>query len=252
MKASIPLTLGYSSMWQNLAKSKTQGVEFSLNGDVIRKKDLKWNIALNVTAYRSKIVKITDEKDQYGNYISDVENKWFIGGPLSVYYDYVFDGIYQYSDFDLVDGKYELKPTIDSDGDGVADAVLQYSNFTPEPGTVKLKDLNGDGKINTDDRQWRKRDPDFTASLSTTVAYKGFDFYMDWYFRCGGEILNPLLYDYTWGGQFNGKKNSIRVDYWTPTNPSTTMIRPKYSGVQTNQKVLAYQDASYVRLRSLL
>ena len=74
---------------------------------------------------------------------------------------------------------------------------------------------------------------------------------MDWYFRCGGEILNPLLYDYTWGGQFNGKKNSIKVDYWTPSNPSNTMSRPKYSSSQANQRVLAYQDASYVRLRSL-
>lgn len=249
--ANIPSNLGYSTMWQNMAESKTQGVEFSLTGDIFRKKDFRWSATFNIAAYRSKIVKVTDERDENGNYVSDIENKWFIGGPLSVYYDYVFDGIYQYSDFDVVNGQYVLKPTIDTDGDGMPDAVLERSNFTPEPGTIKLKDLNGDGKINSDDQQWRKRDPDFTASLSTSIAYKGFDFYMDWYFRCGGEILNPLLYDYTWGGQFNGKKNSIKVDYWTPSNPSNTMSRPKYSSSQANQRVLAYQDASYVRLRSL-
>ena len=45
-------------------------------------------------------------------------------------------------------------------------------------------DYNKDGKITPDDRQIIERDPDFIAALNTSLTWKGFDFYMDWYSGC--------------------------------------------------------------------
>ena len=45
--------------------------------------------------------------------------------------------------------EYTLKPTIDTDGDGIADKALSREDNV-KPGSVKIKDINGDGKINAD------------------------------------------------------------------------------------------------------
>ena len=114
-----------------------------------------------------------------------------------------------------------------------------------------VADVNGDGKINEDDRVVYQKDPDATFSLSTNLRWKGFDFFMDWYAVAGGYILNPLMYDGEYGGDLRGRSNGMKVDYWTPYNPSNTAPRPKYGSEVPYMRTLAYQDASYLRLRTI-
>ena len=194
--------------------------------------------------------------DENGNPASQPGNNWFVGKPIRVLYNYQTDGIFQYDDFDISDdgtgGKiYTLKPTIDTDGDGIADKALEYGD-PQKPGFIKIRDTNGDGKINDDDRIQYNRDPDFTMSLSTTLRWKGLEFYMDWYGVSGGYVLNDYLYAYNKGGSLNGKLNGIKVNYWTPTNPGGTFQRPGDTGpASAYRQAIAIQDASYIRLRTL-
>ena len=102
-------SLGYTSMLDNLGKTKSQGMDISLNGDIIRTKDLVWNLGTNISWFKNEIVKIDDQVDEFGNPASQPGNKWFIGESINVYYDYKADGIFQYEDFNkLVDGSYDL------------------------------------------------------------------------------------------------------------------------------------------------
>lgn len=251
---ALNASLGYNSMLDNLGETRTHGVDFNATVDIIRREDLNWSVSANISQFSSKIVKIDDTVDENGNYVSQPGNNWIIGAPINIYYDYKADGVYQYSDFDVYSDKgslvYKLKPTVDTDGDGVADAPLSR-NDNVEPGSVKLCDVNGDGKINEDDRVVYKRDPDATFSLSTSLKWKGFDFFMDWYAVKGGYVLNPLMYDGEYGGDLRGRSNGMKVDYWTPYNPSNTAPRPKFGSEVPYMRTLAYQKASYVRLRSL-
>ncbi len=251
---SLNKSLGYSSMLDNLGETRSSGVDFSLNVDAIRKTDFNWNIGINFSHYQSEIVKIDDQVDENGKPLSQPGNEWIIGAPINSYYDYVADGIYQYSDFDMsiVDGKkvYTLKNTVDTDGDGLPDAPLKRDD-TVLPGCVKIVDLNGDGVIDENDRKAISREPDFTLSLSNTFTWKGFDFYMDWYALSGKTILNPYLYSSNHGGSLQGKLNGIKVNYWTPTNPSNEAPRPTHNTNVVYHKSLGYQDASYIRLRTL-
>ncbi|MBO5194345.1 MAG: SusC/RagA family protein, partial [Bacteroidales bacterium] len=102
-----------------------------------------------------------------------------------------------------------------------------------------------------DDRVVYKRDPDATLSISTNLSWMGFDFYMDWYAVMGGYILNPLMYDGEYGGNLRGKANGMKVDYWTPYNPTDRFPRPSFGADVPYMKTMAYQDASYLRLRTL-
>ena len=250
VERNISSSLGYDSITDNLGKTRTWGTEISITGDIIRKPELLWSIGTNFSLYRNKILKINGLKDENGNYQDDVNNKWFIGQPLDVYYDYQFDGIYQFEDFDLVDGNYVLKPTYDTDGDGVPDKALERDSDI-YPGAIKVKDVDGDGKITADDRVVIPKDPKFIMSLNTTLKWKGFDLYADFYGVYGRVIQNKYLYDYNSGGSLQGKLNGIKVNYWTPQNPSNEYPRPRQGQSVSYHSSLSYQDASYIRLRTL-
>jgi TonB-linked SusC/RagA family outer membrane protein len=247
---SINGVLGYTSMLDNLGETQTTGLDLSLSGDIIRNKKLTWNIGTNFSTFRNKIIKIDDKVDEEGNPVDDITNNWFIGEPINVYYDYKTDGIYQYSDFDLVDDKYVLKPTFDSDDDGIPDKAIERNDIV-EPGKVKIVDINNDGKIDADDRYIIHRDPKFVASFFTSLEFKGFDFFMDWYSVQGRKIRNAHLYNSNNGGSLQGKLNGVKVNYWTPDNPSNEWPRPTHNSNVTYQSSLAILDASYIRLRSI-
>ena len=248
----IESVLGYTSMLDNLGETKTNGFELTLNTDVVRSKNFNWSIGMNFSTFHNEIVRIDNRKDENGNYIDDVDNKWFIGHPINVYYDYLAEGIWQYEDFEGKNdaGQWVIKPTIDTDGDGVVDSAMQ-TDVVVAPGSVKIIDYNKDGKITADDRQIIKRDPDFIASLNTSLRWGGLDFYMDWYMVSGTIRRNEYLYGANQGGSLQGKLNGIMVDYWTPSNPSNTFPRPAFNSNMSHQQSLCYQDASYIRLRTL-
>lgn len=247
---SISSSLGYSTVTDNMGKTSSHGADISLSYDLISKKDLLWTIGSNFSTYRNKILKINGIKDENGKDADDLNNRWFIGKPLSVYYDYKFDGIYQYEDFDYVGGTWILKKTYDTDGDGVPDKALERdAGFYP--GAVKVKDVNGDGIINAKDRVVIRKDPKFTMSLNTSVKWKNFDFFMDFYAVYGRVIQNSYLYDYNLGGSLAGRFNGVAVNYWTPLNPSNDYPRPRASQAINYHSCLSYQDASYLRLRTL-
>lgn len=251
----INSALGYTRMLDNLGETKTRGLDLSISGDIIRSKSFLWNMGTNFSVYHDEIVKIDDQVDADGKPASQPGNAWFIGKPISVYYDYKTDGIYQYDDFDITtdaSGKtaYNLKPTIDTDGDGVADKALERQDQVL-PGSIKVKDMNGDGRITPDDRTQFKRTPDFTISLNTSLKWKDFDFYMDWYAVSGLYRLNSYLYYSNYGGSLQGKLNGVKVNYWTPFNPSNDYPRPSHNSVATYMESNAIQDASYIRLRTL-
>lgn len=251
----INSVLGYTSMLDNLGESRSQGVEISLNSDLIRTKDWNWNVGTNFSWFKNEIIKIDDQVDEFGNPKSQAGNKWFIGSPINVYYDYKADGIYQYEDFDIttVNNKivYKMKNTVDTDGDGIADAPLQYVGGEREPGDVRVVDANHDGKINDDDKVITSKDPDFTMSLSSTLSWKGLELYMDWYGVFGVTKLNSYLCESNHGGSLQGTNNGIKVNYWTPRNPSNEFPRPYRQRYADNLRLCAYQDASYIRLNTL-
>ena len=231
VQRSVPSITGYSTMWDNLGKTKSSGWEVSLNGTIIKNKDLEWNVGGSISTQKNEIVRIDGRTDENGKPINDLNNKWFIGESMNVSYNYVFGGIWQTGE----------TPTED-----------QYlpGDAAPVPGDIKIQDYNGDGKITTDDRKIYNLDPDWYGTLTTSLHYKGIDLSLEFYTVQNVIKSNPYLYAYNQGGSLNGKKNGIKVNYWTLENPSNEAPRPQYTASVPNFGILAYQDASYFRLRT--
>lgn len=99
VERSIPIMTGYSSIWTNLGRVNNKGFEITVNTVNLRSEKFEWSTDFVLSRNRNKIVSLYGtDSDGDGVEDDDIGNRWFIGHPINVYYDYVFDGIYQEGD----------------------------------------------------------------------------------------------------------------------------------------------------------
>ncbi|WP_209330778.1 SusC/RagA family TonB-linked outer membrane protein [Lunatimonas salinarum] len=209
-----------SEITENLGRTENKGLEFGINGKAIQTQNFEWNLALNYSAARNKIVAL------YGDGQNDLLNRWFIGEPINVYYTYDFGGIWQ-----------------------LDDNIGESAQPNAKPGWVKVVDTNGDGEITPEDRVIRGQTfPDFVGGLNSNFKYKNLSLNLFFSGVIGierpNELGNPGL---TW----EYRRNNINTwDYWTPENPTNRYPANKIN-VNANPGAPLFEDASFVRLRDL-
>jgi TonB-linked SusC/RagA family outer membrane protein len=230
----LPRSNGATSFYTNAAATSGRGIEFSissLNIAPAKTGDFSWSTDFNFSINREKIVRLADGSTQ-----QDVGNGWFVGQPINVIYDFTKLGIWQTSE---------------------AVEAASYAGYSALPGQIKIADLNGDKTINDADRSIIGTfQPKIILGMTQRVAYKNFDLSVVAFSRLGNKIVVPYLT--TDGGStgyfafLNGRVNQVKVDYWTPTNPTNAFPRP--AGGATSlpySSTLGYYDGSFVKIRSI-
>lgn len=230
---SLGGTSGFSSTITNGAESKNKGIELLVTGHLIRKDNLNWSVTTSFTKNTNQIVK-TGVVDVNGNAKDDIGRNRFVGRPINVIRTMLFDGIFQ------------------SDAEALNSPQASYqSEATLFAGAIRIKDVNGDGVINDLDNVVIRTDPKWYGSIATNFGYKGFELLADLYIVEGATRYNPFLASFNEGGTLQSVRNGIKVNYWTPENPSVTHPRPNLNNAPANIGTMGIADASYVRLRTL-
>ena len=194
LERQLPITSGFNSVFENVGETRNRGWELSVVTRNIATGDFSWETTLNLFGNKEEIV------DLYGTAADDVGNEWFIGQPLTVWYDYEKLGIWQTAE---------------------ADAAAVYSQF---PGEIKVDDLNNDDLINQDDKVILGSDmPTITLGLGSRLEYKGVDFSFLLLGVWGSTIYNNFEIGRT---SLQGRYNNLNVDYWTETNPTNDQPKP--------------------------
>lgn len=225
-------SIGYSTMKDNIGEVQNSGIEVQLEVIPIKTNDLTVRTSFLFSRNRNQIISLYGDLNSDGIQDDDVTNRWFIGQPIEVFYQPKFLGIWQLND--KVDGK------IDPNTKKVA-----------VPGDVMLEDKNLDGKIDIQDNYLTSKYHDWMGTFSMGITYKDVDLSMDIYTVQGITRDNVYVYDYTYGGDLRGNRNGIKVDYWTPENPSNTYPRPNAGNTPVGMVNLGLQNASYWRLQNL-
>lgn len=221
MSRTVPIMNGYNSIMDNVGETRNTGVELALNSVNMENKDFRWSTSYNFSLNRDKIIELRgDGKD-------DITNKWFIGEPVKVYYDYNVVGTWQENDnFLNADGKEIQKGA--------------------KPGHAKLEDVDGDGTITAKDKKIiGSKLPSFTMSLGNTFTYKDFtfSFLLNGVFGAWKEMI-----DYNFD-RWSSKYNYISgMDYWTPENPTNAMTSPGYVPYDKHS---FYKKMNYVRIKNI-
>ncbi|HXI01145.1 MAG TPA: TonB-dependent receptor [Sphingobacteriaceae bacterium] len=218
LRRAISSVHGVKTIFQNIGKTSNKGMELGLNTTNLKYHDFSWSSNLAFSFYRNKI------DDLYGNGLDDIENKWFIGQPISVNYGKIYNGVWQLTD-DLTT----------SPQPGV------------KPGFAKVVDQNSDGKIDAlDNVVYGSRQPDFIYGLGNNFKYKNFSLYLFLQGVAGTERNNPLLSDAVQSGVRN---NTVRKNWWSPTNP-TNDFYANALGVNIHNVGMLEKD-SYARLKDV-
>ena len=219
---SVPSLSGYPSMMANVGETKNKGLEVTLNVIPILTKDFMWNSNLNFAYQKDEIVELANGKED------DINNAWFIGESIAVYYGYEANGLWQ-----------------ESDATEMAKFNENGAKFTV--GSVRPVDQNGDYKIDADDRViLGNKNPRLTAGWTNTLTWKGLELNL--------ELMGRFKYMISTGGEGQlGMYQQREIDYWTPSNTGAEWQKPVYSqaGGDAYAGLLGFKDASFIKIRNL-
>jgi TonB-linked SusC/RagA family outer membrane protein len=235
MSRNVPVMNGFQSIMDNIGQTRNKGVEITLNSVNMQNKDFTWTTNLNFFLNRDEIVELRgDGKD-------DITNKWFIGEPLRVIYDYNVIGIWQYDDPQYV--KKEVNGNIiegffNEQGEEIQAGAL--------PGSAKLEDVNKDGKISAADKKViGSRTPSFLLSMGNRFQYKNisFSFLLNGTFGQWKERhdLNNERWGFIWNN-ISGK------EYWTENNHNDQYTALDY---MPYDKHSFYSKVNYVTIKNI-
>ncbi|MDD3195601.1 MAG: SusC/RagA family protein, partial [Paludibacter sp.] len=103
-------------------------------------------------------------------------------------------------------------------------------------------------------RQAIELDPDLMGGFNTRVAYKGVDLSVVGAFRVGGQLVSTLYSSSGYLNMLSGRRNNVKVDYWTPENTDAKYPYPAGIIANDNPKygsTLGLFDASYLKIRTI-
>jgi TonB-linked SusC/RagA family outer membrane protein len=231
MWRQLPTASGFSSILENIGKVRNRGIEVALNTvNIDAGNGFKWETSIIFSKNKEELLEL------YGGTNDDLGNRWFIGHPITTYYDWQPIGVWQTSEADAaavykrIPGQGKIKDqSTDNDGDGIKDGP--------------------DGVINANDQVIRGNNvPDWTGSIMNKLSYKNFEFSFMLYTRQGSTIASGY-YRPALAGRY---PEPALVDYWTPTNPTNMYPRPTTDQERIDYpQAYLYQDGSFVKMRNI-
>lgn len=239
MDVPVPAEFALGAYKDNVGAMRNRGVEVSL-GYNNRWKDWSLSVNGNVSYNKNEILNLGGvERMISGSTINQ------IGHAISSFYVYKADGFFQsQEEADAYAEKYNPS----------TGTTLFSQQF--KAGDIRYVDVNGDGKIDGDDRVISHSvNPAFIYGLNVNAGYKNFDLSMIFSGAAkAARILNSEAF-----GSFQGDVShptTIWLDAWSPDNTSAKMPRI-YNSINSNsapERVMStfwLQNTSFVRLKNL-
>jgi TonB-dependent starch-binding outer membrane protein SusC len=240
----VPSQTGFTQRLENVGSVLNKGWEFSLiSRNFIG--DFKWSTNLNFSVIKNEVLDlgIIDEIITGGVQFTQDVSIIRPGEVMNSYYGHEIIGVWQVGDdFSTSsqnpqpgDWKYKDQLTVDTDGDGVADAA--------------------DGIINADDKVILGSPvPDFTWGITNDLSYKNLSLSFNIQGVYGADLLNNTRVQSYY--PINFRRNKLAdayVNRWTPDNPTNeyaSFINPSSQGTNSvNSKTV--ENASYIKLQNV-
>lgn len=217
MNKMISLTSGFGSITTNAGSVSNKGVEVSIDGAIIRGKDLSWNVGANFTYNRNEMLDL--------GVWSNSENKFQNG-----------DAIYQVG-----------KPI------GTW-SMVEWAGVNPDNGLVMFYDKNGNKTENIADApkvdKFGSSQIPIFGGFNTSLSYKELTLTADFTYAFNYHVMNAMRW-YVYNHHFNGNKVVDMLNMWMKPGDITDI--PRFgAGSQPSPWASQFlEDASYVRFKSL-
>ncbi|MBO3270496.1 SusC/RagA family TonB-linked outer membrane protein [Hymenobacter defluvii] len=217
----LPISNGFTQVLRNVGRTRNRGLEATVSTvNLNTAGGFRWSTDVQFTRNREAILELFNGK------VDDVGSGRFIGQPITAYFDYEKIGIWQ------------------------TDEADQAKSFGQAPGQIKVKDQNGDGRIDANDRVvLGSQVPKWSGGITNRFEFKGFDFSFFVYARVGSMIRSEFHTAYN---RLAGRYNNLDIDYWTPNNPTNDFPRPNVNQEEPIYgSTLQYFDGTFVKVRNI-
>jgi TonB-linked SusC/RagA family outer membrane protein len=196
----LPPSLGLpSSTWENTMSMRNSGVELEVNWDVFKRKDFRWNLAMNLTHYKNQITELPPDRPQDG---------WSTGSYLRKLGKNIYN--YQYYKYAGVDEK--------------TGAPLYYKDIIENGEIVGTTTVNATSSATRYEID-KSPLPDVYGGISTTLEYKGFDFSVVTAGQIGGWYYDSTYASLMATANAAQTYHTDIYNRWTPDNTNTNVPR---------------------------
>ena len=229
----VPYSSGFESIQSNIGKFQFWGHEFTLQTRNLVG-NFKWSTDFNISFERNKAVKLGTNDTPIGAYNNQADfNRTAVGRPLGMFFGYVYDGVY------MTQAEFNSQP----------------KHSTSAIGTVRMKDVNGDGVVDVDDKTYiGNPNPDFIYGITNSFNWNNFDASIVMSGSVGNDILDAT---YEWTENIDGVFNVRKVvaDRWrSEDNPGKGEIPRTLTGTTelfrfTNNRMVF--DGSYLMVKNI-
>ena len=235
LKQSAMAFSGVPQFWNNIGRLQNRGIEIELTTTNMRRKDFKWTTTANFSHNRNKLLNLGEVEFilNQGERTELYQNK--VGDPLIQFFGYRTDGVWL-SQAQINEAQ-------------AAGLTSTLSNVFV-PGGLKLVDINGDKKLDADDRTViGSPSPDFNWGITNNFTYKAFDLMFMFQGEQGSQLINGDP-NYNETKRYNKAYNENR--WLSPMFPGDG--KTPYSTVGFNWMLTDYvvEDASYYCLREVI
>lgn len=229
---------GFLNQLQNIGSINNKGFEIALDAKVIKGENFKWDFGANFSYNKNIVEKIGTKAGQVTTgFVSIVKEGQALGS------------FYLLESLGIAQERYEYK-----DAAGNVTKVI-------EAGDVIYKDVNGDGKIDGNDRQvFNGGIAPMYGGLNTRISYGMVDLSVNAQYSIGKKVYALYKEKGLSGGatgypSFSTNMIGEQMDYWTPENTNTNVPRPHLaSSVSSwnNQRSTRYlENADYLRITDI-
>ena len=236
MEQNLPKESGWEIINANVGSVSNKGVEVGLSATPVRTDLIKWNVGVTFSKNTNRIETLYGQDE-----VDDVGNGWFIGESINSHYNYVADGVWQASESALAE------------------------SYGQKEGQGKVKDINGDGKIDpSDDRIiLGSADPDWSGSFTTKLVVGQFDLSAAVITNQGVLIYSGFHDNFT--DTRDRGRQKLDIEWYIPENSAGIEAQftnenpqPRNMGTywkdgqnSNNEAVGNYRDASFVKVKNI-
>lgn len=263
-RVELPKESGFQTTRRNVGAMTNEGIEGSIDFDIIRKKDLKWTINLNAANNKTIITRVADDIPFYRG----MHDAIYVqpNTRLGEFYGYKYLGIFAFDESNAFTPAGERLTPVFSNGvyqnayylgsepySGNVEQKKAANGDVLKGGDVDLVDKDGNWTIDLNDKQAIGcAQPVFYGGFSTNLTYKNLTVSMMFYYSLGGQIYNYA----------QARQNSFEFDGITPTpytiknmwtKPGDDAIFPVPKKSEHNRLAPSdffLEDASYIKLKS--
>lgn len=279
------ITGGTSAQWANVGSMRNEGIELTLNATVINKKNFKWKTGLTYSLNKNEITALNSETGfidktlNFKTWGGETVTRTAVGHSVSQYYGYRVAGrINSAADFlrDNGDGTSTVIAATPNYRVGTVVSNASASALKTSIGDLLFKDLNGDGIIDSNDRDFLGSGlPKYTFGWNNTFTYKRWSLSVFMYGSVGGKVFNwqrrqmdePSLLSGSVTNKFtrvsnyakwayrdgnSGNQNVWNVYVVEGADPSETRIDNNHGNYNSRVSDRYVEDADYLRIKNIV